>query len=180
MKQFKIVNRVTNKLLMSMIELDKLVYKGQDVGEYQKCKEWLKINSNIYTIVLCDNQVIGYINFMPVIDECYKLIKNGQKKDYDIETNDILDFDPDTKQKCLFTSIVIHPEYHQGAVLIILWKGFIKKLKRLKVNIDSIIMDCVSPIGEKCARHCMSGRLITKSKHSKVYEGNIKEEYILK
>ena len=75
MSKFSIVNQVNGTLIKDMIELDKLVFNGDDIGAFNKCKEWVEINPDIYTVLMADNKVIGYINFMPITDKAYNKIK---------------------------------------------------------------------------------------------------------
>ena len=175
MSKFSIVNQVNDTLIKEMIELDKLVFKGEDIGAFDKCKEWIKSNPDIYTVLMLDNKVIGYINFMPITNEAYLLIKQGQLKDYELNTNHIVKFTKDVPLKCLFTSIVVHPDHQTGLELARLWKGFLNKFKSLKLTISSVIMDCVTEMGEKCAKSYLGAQFITNSHNGKIYEGNIKE-----
>lgn len=175
MSKFSIVNQVNETLIKEMIELDKLVFKGDDIGAFDKCKEWVKRNPDIYTVLMQDDKVIGYINFMPITDESYNKIKEGKLKDYELNNDDIISFSNCKPLKCLFTSIVIHPEHQKGLELARLWKGFINKLKSLNLTIVSVIMDCVTEMGEKCAKNYLGARFITNSNNGKIYEGNIKE-----
>lgn len=175
MSKFRIVNQVNDTLIKEMIELDKLVFKGDDIGDEDKCKEWVGINPDIYTVLMADNKVIGYINFMPITDESYNKIKEGKLKDYELNTDDIISFSNCKPLKCLFTSIVVHPDHQKGLALKTLWKGFLNKLKSLNLTISSVIMDCVSYLGEKCAKSYLGAEFITNSHNGKIYEGNIKE-----
>lgn len=175
MKEFKIVAQANDKLIQEMIKLDNIVYQGNDIGSFNKCKEWLSANQDIYTILLCDDEVVGYINFMPITDNAYTQIKLGKLKDYDLKSNQVVKFKRNQSLKCLFTSIVIHPKYQTGLALARLWNGFIDKIKSLNITISGIIMDCVSDIGEKCAIKYLNAKFITNSKNGKIYEGNIKE-----
>ena len=175
MSKFNIVNQVNDTLIKEMIELDKLVFKGDDMGAFDKCKEWVKRNPDIYTVLMADNKVIGYINFMPITDTAYNKVKQGKRKDYELGKDDIIAYSSNKPLKCLFTSIVIHPDHQKGLALTRLWKGFINKLKSLNLTIVSVIMDCVSYLGEKCAKNYLGARFITNSNNGKIYEGNIKE-----
>lgn len=174
MSKFSILNRVDIALIKQMIELDKLVFKDEDVGSINKCREWIKHNPDIYTLLMHDSKVIGYINFMPITHTTYQAIKQGKLKDYQLNANQILKFTKDVPLKCLFTSIVIHPAHQTGLALTRLWKGFLDKLKSLELTISSVIMDCVTEIGEKCAKNYLGARFITTSHNGKIYEGNIK------
>ena len=176
MNKFKIINKVNDDLIKKMIELDKLVFKGDDIGAFDKCKEWVGINPDIYTVLMTDNKVIGYINFMPITDTAYNKVKQGKLKDYELSTDDIVaSYSSPKPLKCLFTSIVIHPDHQTGLELARLWKGFINKLTSLNLTIASVIMDCVTEMGEKCVKNYLGARFITNSNNGKIYEGNIKE-----
>ena len=112
---YKILTQVNDKLIYEMIELDKPVFQGEDIGSFEKCKEWLSVNADIYTVLLYNNRVIGYINFIPIDDDIYKLFKMGRIADFQITKNDILRFEKGKTFNCLFTSIVIHPEFSNWA-----------------------------------------------------------------
>lgn len=175
MDKFTIETNVNDNILKEMIELDKLVFNGEDIGDENKCREWLKRNKDIYTVLLLDGHVIAYINFMPITDTAYETIKQGKLKDYELDKNDIIEFSSNKSLKCLFTSIVAHPDYQTEAPLVLLWRGFLNKLKNLNVTISSVIADCVSEKGEKLAIHGLNAKFITNSHNGKIYEGNISE-----
>ncbi|MGN0960648.1 MAG: hypothetical protein ACI4PF_00445 [Christensenellales bacterium] len=175
MSKFSIVNQVNDSLIKDMIELDKLVFKGEDIGAFDKCKEWVKINPDIYTVLMLDNKVIGYINFMPITDKAYQAIKQGKLKDYELTGSEIITYSSTKLLKCLFTSIVIKPEHQDTQAIIELWNGFINKLKTMKINISSIVIDCVSEMGEKFIKQHLNVKFIINSHNGKIYEGNIRE-----
>ena len=175
MRGFEVKYRADDTLINGMIELDNLVYNGDDVGVEDKCKEWLKVNPDIYTILMCGDKVVGYINFMPLNDEAYDLIKLGKLKDCQLTTKHLMEFKTGEALKCLLTSIVIHPNYQMGSAIVWLWRGFIAKLQALNLNIESVIMDCVTDIGERCAVKYLDAKFITNSNGGKIYEGRIKD-----
>lgn len=175
MSEFNIVNHVNDVIIKEMIELDKLVFKGEDIGAFDKCKKWVKRNPDIYTVLMQDDKVIGYINFMPITDKAYQAIKQGKLKDYELNNDDIISFSNCKPLKCLFTSIVIKPECQDTQAITELWNGFINKLKTMKFNISSIVIDCVSEMGEKFIKQHLNVKFITNSHNGKIYEGNIKE-----
>ncbi len=166
----------TDKMIKSMIELDKSVYQGQDVGTFKQCKQWLSVNRDIYTILLCDNEVVGYINFMPLTDACYNKFLSGKYKDYELTTDDVLPFKVGNN-KCLFTSIVIHKKYQNTLAVARLWQGFRSKIKTLKQNgimVSSVVFDCVTDIGEAFANNYINAKYICDSHNGKIYEGTIR------
>ena len=175
MSKFSIETRVNDTLIKEMIELDKLVFEGEDIGTFDKCKEWVGTNPDIYTVLMQDEKVIGYINFMPITDKAYNKIKQGKLKDYELGIDDIVGFRCHKPLKCLLTSIVINPENQDTHAIIELCNGFLNKLKALNLNIESVIMDCVTEMGERFAKYFLGAKFVTNSNNGKIYEGNIKE-----
>lgn len=174
MKNWNIKYVMTEELLKQAIDLDKSVFEDNDIGDFNKCKEWLNINKEIYTILLFNNKVVGYINFMPITRDCYCKIKKGELKDYQINISDILPFEKDKEYNCLMTSIVIHKEFRNGIAVQRLWNGFKDKLlafKKRNIKISLIIMDCVTDIGEKCAINYLNAKYVCNSNGGKIYEG---------
>ena len=176
---FKITYQVDDNLLKQMLKLDESVYKKEDCGTFEICKEWLSINNDIYTILLLDNKVIGYINFMPISDKCYNKFISGLKKDYEINSKDIIPFSKTKYIKCLLTSVVIHKDFQNSMAIKYLYNGFIEKIKKYakeNIKISNIILDCVSEDGEKFAKKYLNAKFIKETLSSKIYEVNLKIE----
>lgn len=175
MSKFSIETRINDTYIQEMIKLDNLVFKGKDIGDETKCKEWVKINPDIYTILMESNKVIGYINFMPITEMCYNNFTKGNLKDYELSTDDIIPFTKRKPLKCLLASIVIKPEYQNSQAIIELWNGFINKIKTMEIIISSIVIDCVSEMGEKFIKRNLNVKFITNSHNGKIYVGNLME-----
>ena len=170
MKQkFKAIYSVNDEQLLELINLDGSAYNGIDAGEFNKCKEWLSVNNEIYTVLLLNNKPIAYINFMPITDSCYNKLKKGEIKDYQITKNDVLKFSKLKPNKCLFTSIVVDKSYQNGIVLLKLMQAFKEGMINKQIQVSHIIMDCVSDIGNKCANY-IKAKLICKTNDSNIYE----------
>ena len=175
MSKFSIVNQVNETLIKEMIELDKLVFKGDDIGAFDKCKEWVKCNPDIYTMLMQDDKVIGYINFMPLTENAHQMVLQGKLKDYQLSSEHIVQFQSQKPLKCFLTAIAIREEYQDTEAIIELWNGLLNKLKLLNLTISSVVADCVSKHGEKLVKQRLNAKFITNSNGGKVYEGNIKE-----
>ena len=175
--EFEIFHNSTQKDILEMIELDKTNYLGNDVGNYNDCVEWLKICPLMYTIIKSNNKIIGYINFLPITKQCYQQIKNGQKKDYELSSNDVLNFNKGDNY-CLFMSIVINKEYRNSNAFNYLFNDFVKMLANLNENgikIKNVIADCVTAGGERLARS-FKGKFICKTPtKSSIYEFDPKD-----
>lgn len=171
--RLKILYKVNEDIINKMIELDGMVFKEEDRGTLKGCKEWLKCNPDIYTVILYDDEVIGYINFMPITTDAYVKIYKGQLKDYELQPKDIIKFFENGTFNYLFTSIVIKPEYQDTNVVRELWNGFLKNLMQKEIGVDKVIADCVSQDGENFVKRNLKARFITNSDNGKIYEGYI-------
>ncbi|MBP3345110.1 MAG: hypothetical protein J6K97_02785 [Clostridia bacterium] len=169
MKKYKSIKNISDDIILQMINLDNQAYKNNDAGIFEICKDWLSVNKDIYTVIECDEKVVGYINFFPVSEECYNRYKTGKMRDCEISAKDILPFSS-SPVRCIFTSIVVDKNHQQGLVLKLLLKELKLKLKQLNVDIISILMDCVTKSGERLALEFGNAKFITTSPSGKLYE----------
>jgi hypothetical protein len=101
-----------------------------------RAAEWIGVEPDIYTFLFNrrTGRACGYINAMPVTDECFGRIINGLIDDPDIEDKDVVAFLPNATLKMYLMSVAIDPELHrtvQGLVqepLERLVNGFVGKL----------------------------------------------------
>ncbi|HEV2159800.1 hypothetical protein [Bradyrhizobium sp.] len=72
---------------------------------------WIEINPDIYTFLFDrdSDKVCGYVNAMPLTDECFEKVKKGEIKDSDITSDDILPFLNNQTVKLYLMSIAIAP-----------------------------------------------------------------------
>lgn len=172
--KYRICNKVNDKLLKEMIEIDKEAYQGEDVGDFKRIKKWLEANDEIYTILTLDKKVIGYICLLAITEETYNKFRNGNMKDFELEKSDLRKFD--NANRFLIASLVLEKTHQSGQALLRLlfaFKNKIEKLKRRGADFSNIIMDCVSEQGEKSAKNLLNAKFVTNSKGGKIYEGEI-------
>lgn len=170
--KFKITYEMTDKLLLEALNIDNNSYSKHDIGSYNKCKEWLEVNKDIYTIITLKDRCIGYINFMPISNDCFNNFKKGIMKDYMITKNDILPFSKDRDNKCLFCSIAIEKKYRDTNAINILIQAFKDKINTMKNDgyiISETIFDCVSLDGIKIATFRFDAKYICESNEGKIY-----------
>lgn len=177
MDKWEIVYKPTRELIEQAIELDKLVFDcEEDIVDINTCMEWADKNDKLYTFLLYNNMLVGYTNLMPVTDNCYNRFKQGRLKDSKITANDIVEFSTIKPNKCIFISIVIHPDFQTGLALRRLFKGLCQKLERFKqdgIEISSMLADCVTDMGEKSAIKYFNAKQVGNSTNGKIYEGSI-------
>lgn len=175
-RNWKVHYKATDELIAQAVELDAMVYEGDDIGQVDRCKQWLEVNNQLYTFLTLNDALVGYINFMPITDECYAKIKTGKHKDFQLQLDEITQFVSGKEHKCLFVSVVVRKEFRDGLAIQRLWNGFKSKLEELKsknVIITDIVTDCVTDIGEKCAINYLNGKFVCSSGNGKIYQGYI-------
>jgi len=103
---------------------------------------WIEMNPDIYTFLFDRRRddVCGYINAMPVQDQCFDRIKEGRVRDNEIVAKDILPFLTDQTLKLYLMSVVIDPALHNAGQGLYqepferLITGFVNKLYYYAVN----------------------------------------------
>ena len=172
-KVWEITYTADRKTLQKAIELDAMVFNSVDVGDIERCMSWVEKEPQIYTFLWLNKRLIGYINLMPLASAAYKKVLSGKLRDFRIDEKDIKAFRRG-ENKCLFTSIVVHPKYRDGEAILHLWKGLVDKVNSLKnkgVDITKVVADCVSVDGIKYMVNNFKSRYICNSTGGKIYEG---------
>lgn len=172
-KEWEITYTADKATVEKAIKLDKMVFNSIDVGDIKRCMSWVQKEPNIYTFLWLNKKLIGYINLMPLYADAYKKVLSGKLRDYEIDADIIKPFRKGDN-KCLFTSIVIHPKYRDTEAILRLWNGFIYKINELEsqgMMISSVVADCVSVDGIKYMVNNFKSRYICNSSGGKIYEG---------
>jgi hypothetical protein len=113
---------------------------------------WIGINPDIYTF-LFDRQferVCGYINAMPIDEDCFDKIKAGQIRDNEITSDDIVPFLRDQTVKLYLMSVAIDPSLRRASQGLLqeplerLVNGFVSKLYYYAVNRQIRVSEVVS------------------------------------
>ena len=157
-KNFQIIHGkdITENHIKSILDLDYMVYDEIYYLDVNTCIKYHQKNPDIYFIALNDSkELIGYINFSPIKEDLYNLLKSGTVIDTVITANDLLDYKPNNQYSIYFSSICVHPDYRHIGVAKELLKSlidFIDELKKSNITIKRIIADAVSKSGEKILR----------------------------
>lgn len=182
MKNYTIAYTATDDDLKQMLVLDGEAFQGKDAGEFRRCKTWLSVNPDIYTILKLDGKVIGYINFVPLKEEVYEVFYQGHYKDFELTEKDLLPFEKGKDHKCLFMSIVIDRKYRDGESVILLSNAFKDRLQAWQeegINIKLILADCVSIDGIKYIQNNFGSKFVCNSHNGKIYERNMYEKRVI-
>lgn len=164
--------QVTNDMIDQAVAIDQLIYPNQLRGIRENCYAWHDRNPDIYTMLLDGNtgSVIGYINAMPLEEEHYKLIESGQTIDVDITPNMIRRYDFPDFYLLYFSSIGLHPSYHDTSSFRTIYASFIDSLLNLareEIFMTEILADAVSLEGARLCKYA-GMRDICKTSHDSI------------
>jgi len=172
MNNFVVKNLVTKDDVKSMLKIDKIVFKEENNVPKDIVLSWFNKNPNIYTAIFDKNKLIGYINFMPITEECYNNYLTKEFTENNIVSNDILTYQPNEKYYTLFSSVAINPKYHNTTAFTQLITNFYKNMKsyltKNNITIISTIAECVNKNMEEFV--VSSG---FKKIKNNIYEGQI-------
>ena len=181
---YKVVEdeEVTENDIRQALELDRKGYHVPDIEQFdiEKCMRW---NENtgykVYTMIKDPetDDVVGYINAVPVNDKCYEEIKAGKYADVDINDNDIEAYKfPNIPRtyNLYFASIVIDSKKDKFRRFFELYNAFLDKLIKLTesgIIVSRMIADAISEAGKLLCEGCGMKKIKdTDHDNSTVYE----------
>jgi len=155
--------------------LDRLVYDDIYLVTVEQCAEWIAVNPDIYVFAkdITTDRFIAYANLMPVTDECYERLKNGDFIDTGITPDMVLSYDMPYPYSLYFSSIVIHPDYQNSEVFMEIFNAIVDKFITLgehEVFIKRMIADAVTPNGEKFCKLFGMTKVKGSTHDSSLYE----------
>lgn len=167
--------QITIEDIREAVMLDMLVYDDIYHVDTKQCEEWFEVNPDIYVMARDDQtgRIIAYVNISPVTDECYERIKRGDFIDTGITADMILSYDMPFPYNVYFFSIVIHPEYQNSDVFVLLFNAVVKKFITLgehDVFVHRMIADAVTKNGEKFCNLFGMKKIKNSDHESTLYE----------
>ena len=120
---------ITFNDIKQAVDLDLLVYDDEFHVSPEQCFRWFDVNPDIYVMIRSNeiNKIVGYVNISPVTDDCYEKIKNGHFIDTGITEDMILSYDMPYPYSVYFSSVVIHPNYQNSELFMILFNAIVDK-----------------------------------------------------
>lgn len=124
-------------------------------------QKWLSVNGDLYTFCFKDrtNEIVGYINAIPVSDQTFESIKSGFTLDEEIMDSDVIPFTRNQKLKMYFLAISTKPDmrhYRGGLINVVgerLFAAFFYKLmeywKNDRIMITEFLATAWTPPGQK-------------------------------
>lgn len=156
---------LSEDFLEKIMEVDRECYAGEYVGELANMQARYRKNKRSFVCVMDGENLVGYINFFPIVDELWKdIVETGMHiRDDDIAAEEVGEFCKGESHNLYILSVAIREQYRgkkQGEkpVVKILTDAFIAYLNELQNNgysINAIAGTAVSDGGKKFLRNCM-------------------------
>lgn len=167
--------QVTEKDISQALQLDSLVYDDMYHVDLSLCVAWFKVNPDIYVMAKDkkSDKVIAYVNVSPITDECYERLRNGDFIDTGLTADMVLSYDMPYPYSVYFSSIVIHPDYQNTEVFMLLFNEIVKKFIYLgehEVYVRRMIADAVTANGEKFCKLFGMTKVKGSNHNSTLYE----------
>lgn len=164
--------QVTERMVDQACALDALVYRDELRGVPEVCRSWLRWNPEIYTMLIDPgvDQVVGYLNAMPLEDEAYRAIERGTGLDVAIPTEWIRKYELPDFYRLYFCSIVVHPSYQATTAFKALYDAFIDHLISLaerEIFFTEILADGVTRAGMRACEY-VGMRRVRETDHDSV------------
>ena len=168
---------ITKNDIKQALKLDKMVYKEEYYLTEEMCYSYYNANNEIYIMIINDltDEIIGYMNYVPINDEFYEKIRTGLYIDTILKAKDILKYEKNNEYNIYLSSIVINPSYQNmgySKLLLNALKEKIEKLYKQQIYYKRIIADVVSNEGKHICDQ-LKIKFVKNTNHfSKIYETN--------
>ncbi len=148
-----------------------------DFGDEALHRRWFEQNPSIYTFLHEGNAIAGYINAMPLVDQQFQNVLDGELRDGQIQPADIRRYDAPGEYKLYLCSVALLPQYRSDvSALFTLYAGMRRKFEMLRVRgarISELACVAWTPAGRLI---CHSFGMVRYGKHRQrgdVYHGLI-------
>lgn len=105
---------------------------GRTFGDQRLYQRWFERNPSIYSFLLADEQAVGYVNAMPLVDEAFEELLAGRLDDGQITPAMIRTYHEPGAYRVYFCSLAIMPAYRTTAAPWWLYSAMQHKLDRLR------------------------------------------------
>lgn len=144
---------ITADNIRAALDIDYLSYDDIYHLDLERCIGYHQKNPYIYIMALDENDnVIGYINFSPVNDKIYEVMRSGTSVDTIITADDIMEYEAGKAYSVYCSSICVHPDHRNSGVAKLMISGLealISQLDQSDVVIKRMVADAVTDLGFK-------------------------------
>ena len=143
---------------VDMYEIDKLVLRSDLIAPPDITYNWYQFN--IYTHIAVrsakTSRIVGYFALLPVTDELFQKIQNGDFKDNDLPTDGIRQYNMEDFYKLYVAAVCVHPAHQNTTAFNHLYHALIEMMYELateqEIYITDIITEASTKQGEKLCK----------------------------
>ena len=108
------------------------VEAGLDFGTKALYKSWFLRNPSIYTFLLAEGRLVGYVNAMPLVDTAFQAVLDGRCHDGRIDPASIRVYDEPGSYRVYLSSIAVLPDFRRVNAFWLLARAFRQKTDSLR------------------------------------------------
>jgi hypothetical protein len=105
---------------------------GLDFGTKDLYKAWFLRNPSIYTFLLAERRLVGYVNAMPLVDTAFQAVLDGRCNDGHIDPALIRVYDEPGSYRVYLSSIAVLPDVPRLSAFWLLAAAFRQKTDSLR------------------------------------------------
>jgi hypothetical protein len=137
---------MTDEDIDETYNIEALVLPTHLIASPTMTKTWY--NYNPLTLLgvrdISTRKLIGFINTLPISDDLYNKIVQGNFDDTIIDTCDIRQYDMPGPYKLYISSLCVHPKYNSTTAFMLIYSSFIDLLLTLATEREVFITDIVA------------------------------------
>jgi len=140
---------------LDMFEIDKKVLREDLIASAETAYSWYEYNNMTHVAVrdFVSQKIVGYFSALPVTDDVYQKIRQGEFKDKDFTIDAIQQYIFSDFYKLYIAAVAIDPQYQNTGAFIRLYNALIDMLlalaKERDIYISEVIAEASTKQGEK-------------------------------
>lgn len=163
------------KDFMDMFEIDRKVLREDLIASADTSYSWYKYN-NLTHIAVRDTvsqKIVGYFSVLPITDDVYQKILQGEFKDKDFTTDSIQQYIFPDFYRLYIAAVAIEPEYQNTGAFVKLYNALIDMLlalaKEREIYISEIVAEASTKQGEKFCKMVGMKKIAQTTSETDVY-----------
>lgn len=172
----QLATQITMDMIEQALRLDRKYYPTQYWLSMEQCRGYFAKNDRIYTMLVDDGRVVGYLNFSPIVERKYNEIASGKCLDTTIMPDDIETYRAGNAYYAYLSSVVIDEQYRGRGYANLFIKSLsdqIVSLYRQNIYIRRIVADVLNDGGEKVATNFGLQKAIRTENNSVIYQAEL-------
>lgn len=136
---------------IDMYEIDKLVLRSDLIAPPDITYNWYQYNVFTHIAVRdsSSGKVIGYFAILPVTDELFQRIQQGDFKDNDLNTDNIRQYNMEDFYKLYIACVGVHPNYQNTNAFNFLYRALLNMMYNLAIEREVYITDIITEASTK-------------------------------